>query len=69
VDEGDGGWEVLTSKVDGSTGTDSLSVVSLLQQSVDTTDGELQSWEGMSEEQKAKRVKTYQPWTIGTQTW
>jgi hypothetical protein len=46
---------VLTSKVDGSTGTDSLGVVSLLQQSVDTTDGELQSWEGVSEGEKAEK--------------
>lgn len=64
-----GGRGGLTSKVDGSTGTDSLGVVSLLQQSVDTTDGELQTWEGVSKRWEVESSSTYQPWTIGTQTW
>lgn len=57
------------SEVDGGTGTDSLGVVSLLQQSVDTTDGD---WLLLVVFKMKKEEKTYievRPWKIETKTW
>ena len=67
-----GKFEDLGSEVDGGTGTDSLGVVSLLQQSVDTTDGDWLLLVVFKVKKEKKEEKTYievRPWKIETKTW